>query len=246
MSTFVYLPIFFGIVAWEFKWTNYITPEMTAFPKRKFLFMGLFDALSGICMLFGGIHTSGSFQALLLNAVIPFTMAMSIIFLKTKYLKTQYAGALVIMAGVAVVIVPTIVGGGSSDNSVVFNLIFLLSTLPQAFSSIYKELAFGDIDLDVNYLVSKRAVGRGWIFDGWPGRSSEPARGFHPARLCIAVRGLSSSSALHRSACMDWLAVLLLMAERLLTVVSVTAASFDFHMISKPGWPRSSSCWVSS
>jgi len=40
----------------------------------RFLFMGLFDALSGICMLFGGIHTSGSFQALLLNAVIPFTM----------------------------------------------------------------------------------------------------------------------------------------------------------------------------
>jgi drug/metabolite transporter (DMT)-like permease len=158
MSTFVYLPIFFGIVAWEFKFTNYITPEMTAFPKRKFLFMGLFDALSGICMLFGGIHTSGSFQALLLNAVIPFTMAMSIIFLKTKYLKTQYAGALVIMAGVAVVIVPTIVNGGSSDNSVVFNLIFLLSTLPQAFSSIYKELAFGDIDLDVNYLVSQRAA----------------------------------------------------------------------------------------
>jgi len=161
MSTFVYLPIFFGIVAWEFKFTSYITPEMTAFPKRKFLFMGLFDALSGICMLFGGIHTSGSFQALLLNAVIPFTMAMSIIFLKTKYLKTQYAGALVIMAGVAVVIVPTIVGGGSSDNSVVFNLIFLLSTLPQAFSSIYKELAFGDIDLDVNYLVSQRAAEMG-------------------------------------------------------------------------------------
>lgn len=74
MSTFVYLPIFFGIVAYEFKFTNFITPEMTAFPKRKFLFMGLFDALSGICMLFGGIHTSGSFQALLLNAVIPFTM----------------------------------------------------------------------------------------------------------------------------------------------------------------------------
>jgi drug/metabolite transporter (DMT)-like permease len=101
------------------------------------------------------------FQALLLNAVIPFTMAMSIIFLKTKYLKTQYAVALVIMAGVAVVIVPTIVGGGSSDNSVVFNLIFLLSTLPQAFSSIYKELAFGDIDLDVNYLVSERAAEMG-------------------------------------------------------------------------------------
>ena len=35
MSTFVYLPIFFGIVLYEFKFTNFITPEMTAFPKRK-------------------------------------------------------------------------------------------------------------------------------------------------------------------------------------------------------------------
>ena len=51
-------------------------------------------------MLFGGLHTSGSFQALLLNAVIPFTMGLSIVFLSTKYLRTQYAGAGIIMAGV--------------------------------------------------------------------------------------------------------------------------------------------------
>jgi hypothetical protein len=31
-------------------------------------------------------------------------------------------------------------------------LFSLVSQVPQAFSSIYKELAFGDIDLDVNYL----------------------------------------------------------------------------------------------
>lgn len=106
---------------------------------------------------------------------------MSIIFLKTKYLKTQYAGALVIMAGVAVVIVPTIVAGGSSDNSVVFNLIFLLSTLPQAFSSIYKELAFGDIDLDVNYLVGHWHSCCGG--DQWRGRWPGCAMGRLPTSI---------------------------------------------------------------
>lgn len=152
LTTFVYLPIFGLIVLWELKFTNFITPEMREFPKRKYLTMGVFDALSGIFMLFGGIHTSGSFQALLLNAVIPFTMFLSIVFLNTKYLRTQYAGALIIMAGVAVVLVPSVVNGDNSDNNALFNLIFLLAPLPQAFSSIYKESAFGDINLDVNLL----------------------------------------------------------------------------------------------
>jgi drug/metabolite transporter (DMT)-like permease len=93
--------------------------------------MGLFDALSGIFMLFGGIHTSGSVQALLLNSVIPFTMVLSILFLRTKYLKTQYAGAAVIMAGVAVVMVPNIVDGSNAGNNVLFNVIFLISTVKQ-------------------------------------------------------------------------------------------------------------------
>jgi len=151
-SSFIYLPIFFGVVAYEIKFTNFITPEMREFPKRKYLFMGLFDALSSILMLFGSVHTSGTFQSLLLNAVIPFTMVLSILVLKTKYLRTQYAGAATIMAGVAVVLIPVMVNKGSTGNVVLFNIIFLLSTIPQAFSSIYKEIAFGDADLDVNLL----------------------------------------------------------------------------------------------
>jgi hypothetical protein len=43
------------------------------FPKRKFFFMGAFDAVAGVLMLFGGVHTAGSTQALLNNAVIPVT-----------------------------------------------------------------------------------------------------------------------------------------------------------------------------
>ena len=58
LTTAVYLPIFFGIVLWEFKFTNWITPTMTSFPKTKFLIMGMFDALSGIFMLFGSVAKS--------------------------------------------------------------------------------------------------------------------------------------------------------------------------------------------
>lgn len=42
--------------------TNVITPSMRSFPKRKFLIMGFYDALSGLLMLFGGVYASGSYQ----------------------------------------------------------------------------------------------------------------------------------------------------------------------------------------
>jgi drug/metabolite transporter (DMT)-like permease len=152
LTTFVYLPIFFGIVFYEYRYTNFITPQMSLFPKYKFAIMGLFDALSGICVLFGGVHTSGSNQALLNNAVIPFTMALSMAFLGTRYLRSQHMGAILILLGVGVVLIPLLAQNGNDANSDTFNVIYLLSTVPQAFSSIYKEIAFGDYELDVNFL----------------------------------------------------------------------------------------------
>ena len=45
---------------------------------------------------------------------------------------------------------------GQDDNSdlALFNFLFLLSVIPSALSSIYKELAFVDADIDANYLQS--------------------------------------------------------------------------------------------
>jgi hypothetical protein len=58
----IYVPIFFGLVTHASVFTNAITPSMRSFPKRKFLIMGFYDALSGLLMLFGGVYTSGSYQ----------------------------------------------------------------------------------------------------------------------------------------------------------------------------------------
>jgi hypothetical protein len=73
LSTVVYIPVFFGIV---FLRSNEITPEMRAFPKIKFFYMGLFDAISGVLSMIGAIHTGGGLQALLSNAIIPCTMLL--------------------------------------------------------------------------------------------------------------------------------------------------------------------------
>ena len=130
--------------------------------------MGVFDSVSGILTLFGAVHTSGSNQALLTNAVIPVTMALSYVILKQRFVRTEYLGSAVIMLGIATVLLPQMFpsygafsgeqdsGGevGEDDNSdlPLFNFLFLLSVVPGALSSIYKELAFVDADIDANYL----------------------------------------------------------------------------------------------
>src|SRR5690349_8874608 len=55
----IYIPIFFGLVEYEKRFTRYITLEMRQFPQWKFLLMGAADGLAEILALFGSIHTSG-------------------------------------------------------------------------------------------------------------------------------------------------------------------------------------------
>eukprot|EP00455_Lapot_gusevi_P035260 TRINITY_DN3903_c0_g1_i1.p1 TRINITY_DN3903_c0_g1~~TRINITY_DN3903_c0_g1_i1.p1 ORF type:complete len:449 (-),score=155.54 TRINITY_DN3903_c0_g1_i1:314-1660(-) len=154
-TTLVYVPIFGGVVAYLMYFTDSITPEMRQFPKMKFLVMGAMDSLSGVFMLFGGVKTSGSTQALLFQAVVPITMILSYLLLKERYKKLQMIGACIILGGVAFVLVPDFLNKSSKDdtqNDPIFNIIFLMSVVPQALSSIYKQLAFNDVDLEVNYL----------------------------------------------------------------------------------------------
>lgn len=59
----MYIPVFGALVLLS----KDITPEMRAFPKSKFFVMGALDSMAGILMTFGGIMTSGSLQALLMQ-----------------------------------------------------------------------------------------------------------------------------------------------------------------------------------
>eukprot|EP00808_Paulinella_micropora_P021148 g9383.t1 len=154
VTNVVYMPIFYALVQYQIHFTETISPWMRAFPQYKFFIMGAADGLASLLMLFGGVHTSGSMQALLGTAVIPITMLMSRCLLGHRYKCGQVMGSTVIVLGVAVLFSPHILyGSGHNDNVLGFNLLFLLCTIPQAWSSVYKELAFGEGEgMDVNYL----------------------------------------------------------------------------------------------
>ena len=155
-TTFVYLPIFGSVVLYEFYFTDWITEEQTKFPKYKFFVMGALDSVAGIFSLFGGVYTSGNTQGLLFQAVVPVTMVMAYFILKTRYKLLQILGAMIILGGVFAVILPKFLNpetaGAEVPDKPLFNIIYLMAIFPTAFSTIYKEIAFNDVELDVNYL----------------------------------------------------------------------------------------------
>lgn len=61
--------------------TNHITPAMRSIAKWKFLVLGLLDALNAALVIFGGTYTAGSLQVLLAQAVIPWSMILTILFM---------------------------------------------------------------------------------------------------------------------------------------------------------------------
>ena len=56
-TSFLYLPILWGIVLYEHLYTNLITNDMWKFPTVKFSVIGFLDAFVGLFTLLGGIHT---------------------------------------------------------------------------------------------------------------------------------------------------------------------------------------------
>lgn len=120
---------------------------------KKFSMMGVFDGMQGTFMILGGVHTSGTMQVLIQQSVIPLSLFFSVLLLRKRFHIVQQFGASIIVIG----IILAKLGGGSdvgSSDLPLFNLIFFMSTIPNAFSSVFKEVAFKDFsgDLDVNVL----------------------------------------------------------------------------------------------
>jgi drug/metabolite transporter (DMT)-like permease len=169
-SCFVYIPICYMYILPTLMYTNNISKEQQDIPKYKFAVMGGYDSLSGIMQTFAiNYITNASLIVLVQQSAIPISMAISVYALNSVYTKSQYLGAAVVLMGIVVVLIPTFFGGGleesssSSPGAVVtpstemfWLIVMIISCVPMCLSSVYKEKALGETEIDVVYL-------NGWV-----------------------------------------------------------------------------------
>jgi drug/metabolite transporter (DMT)-like permease len=178
-STFIYLPTSFAYIIPAIIWTKWISKEERKIPQKNWAIMGGLDGISGVMSTFAITNLPGSFVILLQQSAIPVSMILSYFLLKTRYKVYQYAGAVVVIGGILVVLGPSFApqahsvtpsgnfsGNGTAppadssaptySNIPVWALVMMLSCIPMTLSSVYKERVLGDVECDVVYL-------NGWI-----------------------------------------------------------------------------------
>mmetsp|Transcript_24505 Transcript_24505/g.40565 ORF Transcript_24505/g.40565 Transcript_24505/m.40565 type:complete len:576 (-) Transcript_24505:417-2144(-) len=158
ISCAAYVPLCFAYIIPVTKFTDWIGAEQQAIEKHKFMVMGALDAISGVMSTFAVNYiTNASMIILVQQSAIPISMAISAVLLQARYSAYQYWGALVVMCGIVVCVLPSLasgVAGGTAE--IIWMGVLVLSCVPMCLSSVYKEKALGEIDVDVVYL-------NGWV-----------------------------------------------------------------------------------
>lgn len=151
LTTFVFVPVCFAYIIPAID-KGWIPKEQTELPKKPFAIMGGLDSLAGIMQVFAVTYLPGPLVILLTQAAIPINMVLCKLILSASYNKYQYVGALIVAAGICTVLLPSMTGGGD----VTWAIVLILSCVPMTLSSVYKEIALGETELDPMYL-------NGWI-----------------------------------------------------------------------------------
>lgn len=90
------------------------------------------------------------------QAAIPISMFISKHLVGARYSVTQYTGATVVALGIIIAIGPSLAatsgGGGGGADKLIWSMVLVLSCVPMALSSVYKEMALGESELDPIYL----------------------------------------------------------------------------------------------
>jgi len=149
------LYLFYGalVVVPRMMFTKAITPEMRRSGQRRYIVMGILDALGTFFTAMGAVYTPGSMQPLLNQMLIPFTMVFSICFLDKIFGRYEASGALLIAAGACMSAIPPLLAEHDYSKLRWYSvLVYLLSNMPMAASSCYKQKNFRDREVDVWYL----------------------------------------------------------------------------------------------
>ena len=165
LTTFWYIPVSLAYIIPMQKYRpDVITPEARAVPQKVWAVMGLLDSIAGVMQALAlDKLTNGGLITLLLQSAIPLSMLITWIFLRTKYSRSQFVGAFIVILGLVAALIPTFTGSDSSSDanssgnpSAAFTLawsaVLVASCIPMCLSSVYKEKALGDTEIDAIYL----------------------------------------------------------------------------------------------
>jgi len=163
LVTFFYVPLSFAYIWPMILWGSAITKEQRQIPWYKFAVMGILDGIAGLMQSFAVNYIpSGSLIVLLYQSAIPISMVISKIILKAKYGIHHYVGAVIVICGLIVVLVPSFVDPQKNSQNVsqvtiaIWSTALITSCIPMTLSSVYKEKALGEVEIDVVYM-------NGWI-----------------------------------------------------------------------------------
>jgi len=152
-----FVPIFFAVVLYINCFSGGFQEAQTTWAfKKHFMVIGALNALNGIFIIFANPYVAGVLQTLLSQAAIPFTMALAVVYVGTKFSCWEYLGAFIIFGGLAVEIAPSLSHGGSlsAGTSTTWAAVFLIGQLPSAVGSIYQEMAFREAKCNVIYMMA--------------------------------------------------------------------------------------------
>jgi drug/metabolite transporter (DMT)-like permease len=157
LTTFAYLPtslLYVGPMVYGFgpwvKAQGWGSMEAVPVAQWKWATMGFLDSVAGVMQAVAIANLSnGQLVVLLLQSAIPVSMLITKIFLKTKYSLAQYSGATIVVAGLLVTLGPSLVSGGSGGNNIgLWAAMLIGSCIPMCLSSVFKEKALGDVEID--------------------------------------------------------------------------------------------------
>ncbi|KAL6055330.1 Transmembrane protein [Balamuthia mandrillaris] len=149
--TVAYCFIYFGMFFINL-WMGRITRDMVRYVPTcrgtKLIFMGLMDALGFVLGIFAARKLTGFLLTLLPQGIIPMTMVVAAIWLKARYHWGQLLSVAILVGGLIVSLIPDLKHAGTGDDgwlTIVWSVVYVCSTLPNAISFVLKEKVWVDV-----------------------------------------------------------------------------------------------------
>ncbi|CAI5931237.1 unnamed protein product [Closterium sp. NIES-65] len=150
LTTFGYVAVY-SIILLIRTSLNIVTPDMLTLPKRPFMLMGLLEAAGLAIGMMAAAHMPGVLIPVLSQIFLVWQLTLSYVFLGRRYSPQQLLGCFLVIVGVAVVVVTsgpplhhvsTLLASLLAATAIQWPLLFIVSTVFPAASSIIKESVF--------------------------------------------------------------------------------------------------------